>query len=487
MTRLAEWLLLISAVAPLAGVACGLMPLFRKEPRPASAHRGVGLIILCGGLSSLLLCATLNGLLGRCDDVVAWRIGTVLEIAGPRPLKVEWAWRADAMAAGWLTVLSGLSGWMLLRAPRDASSSSRESFAALVALVHGAAVGFVLSANLVQMLWHWWGLALSLWLMMGWTSTHAEAAPAMRRAILTGLATEGCLCLAVLLLGANSRTLMIDGILSSDGLALLGERNPALPGFVGCLLVLGVLGRSGLFPCFGWHRGAAAWEWPQWTMVYLAAYVPSAVWLLWRFHPLVASSEASLAVLGGLGTLGAVVGAFVACGQEEPRRAAAFLVTAQVGVVLAAMSCGWWSAESSRAITDGVEVVSQRGIEVVRVALGQGAVVAGLLLAWRMTRRPRTDVSRTASSSSLVRLSRERLYVDDVTRIAWETPLRWLAGLAQLVERQVIVPLVAALTVEWPGWFGRQIEALQTGRVEFDLAATLLGAAAVLLTLVLVT
>ena len=42
--------------------------------------------------------AVLGGVFGSQLDAAVWRMGTAWELSGPRPLRVEWAWRADALA-----------------------------------------------------------------------------------------------------------------------------------------------------------------------------------------------------------------------------------------------------------------------------------------------------------------------------------------------------------------------------------------------------
>ena len=301
----------------------------------------------------------------------------------------------------------------------------------------------------------------------------------------------------LLLMSVTCQTMVIDDIVSATGLAKLSENNPALLGFIGCLLVLSVLGRSGLFPCFGWHRDAAAWSRPIWAMVYLVGYVPTAAWLLFRVHPLVAASNESLALLSGLSTLGAVLGAFVACGQRPQRSELAFLVTAQLGVVYAALAGGLFEAQSWRALWFGVTEFAPQASELGRVALGQLAVLAGAVFCWQRTRTACWQTTRTtiaspthqamAWSQPLAQLSRRRLYVDETLEFLVITPLQTWVKLARHGERLLTDSLFPALTVRLPGWFARQLEVLQVGHVEFDLATSLVGVAAILLTLLLVT
>ena len=487
MTAFAPLLVLLVVSLPAVGVLSAITLISRRDDRGETATACVRIGMLGSFIAALWLAAVLGGAFGSPLDHAVWRMGTAFELSGPRPLRVEWSWRADAFAAGWDAALSGLAWLTLSASRRDERGSPRVALAVTAGMLHVAVVAFVLSANLVQMLFCWGAISLTTWLMVGWASKSDVASHAIRRTILTSLATEGLLVLAVLLMSVVCGTLAIDSVLSAEGLAKLGQRTPALPGFIGCLLVLSVLGRSGLFPCFGWHHGAAAWDRPVWTMIYLVGYVPSAVWLLFRFQPLVASSDVSLTMLGGLSTLGAVLGAFVACGQAEPRSARAFLVTAQIGVVFAALSAGLFDVETLRAGWRGATDAAPRAGDVARVILGQLAVAVAAVVVRRSSRAANATPVREARYQPLAQLSRQRLYIDDVAQIVVEGPLRIWMQIAQFVERLVSDSLFPSLAVRLPGWFGRQLESLQTGRIEFDLAATLLGVAAVLLTLILVT
>ena len=487
MTEFASWLVLLVVSLPIVGVLSAISLLAWRTDRGEVATACVRFGMLASFVASLLLVAVLAGAFGSQLDQAVWRMGTALKLSGPRPVRIEWAWRADALAAGWATALSGLAWLTISSSRRDERGMPRVALALTAGMLHVAVVALVLSAGLVQMLFCWGAISLTTWLMVGWASATDAASRAIRRTIATGLATEGLLILAVLLISVTSGSLIIDDVLSADGLARLGQRNPALPGFVGCLLVLSVLGRSGLFPCFGWHHGAAAWDGAVWSMIYLVGYVPSAVCLLFRFQPLLAASDVSLPMLGGLSTLAAVLGAFVACGQAEPRSAKGFLVTAQIGVVFAALSSGLFDVQTLRAGWLGATEAAPRAGDVGRVLLAQLAVIVGAFVVRRASRATSPSATGETWYQPLAQLSRQRLYIDEVTQIVVEGPLRIWMQLAQFVERLLTDGLFPSLTIRLPGWFGCQFESLQVGRLEFDLATALLSVATLLLTLILVT
>jgi len=488
---LAPWLVLCTVGLPLIGVLTALLLLAcgrsGRENGDATVSACLQFTMFAACCSALLLLALLSGAFGARPEMALWRVGTVVELQGPRPLRMEWAFRVDLLTAAWIAALNGLGGLVLATARSGTNVKPRAALAVTVGLLNSAATMLVVSNSLSQLLVCWGAVSLATWQLVGWTSRETYGLSAIRRAITTGFCADGMLVLAVLLMGLTCQTSVIDRIVSAEGLAALGENNPALPGFIGCLLVLSALGRSGLFPCFGWHAGASTWDRPVWVMIYLVGYVPAAVWLLLRFQPLIVSADAPLALLGGLSTLAAVLGAFVACGQAHPRSASAFLVTSQIGVVYAALAAGLFDLASWRAWSLGATEAAPLANDVGRVVLAQVAVFIGTAFVWRRSRSTTTYSARDAWYQPLVQLSQRRLYVDEVMEFLITTPLQTWVKLARHGERLLTDNLFPAFTVRLPGWFAQQFESLQIGHIEFDLAASLLSVAAVLLTLLLVT
>ncbi len=505
MNDLAPWLVLFTVGLPMIGVLTALLLLAQgrsgSENLDTVATECVRFTMLAACCSALMLVALLSGAFGARIEMALWRIGTALELARPRPrpLRMEWACRMDLLSAAWIATLNGLSGLVLATARRGTNGKPRAALAVTAGLLNCAATMLVVSSNLAQMLVCWGAVSLTAWQMVGWTSRDGEPSrnaafpredgglSAIRRAITTGLFADGLLVLAVLLMGIGCHTSVIDDIVSVEGLAALGENNPALPGFIGCLLVLSVLARSGLFPCFGWHAEVFTWDRSVWTMIYLVGYVPAAVWLLLRFQPLIASADAPLALLGGLSTLATVLGAFVACGQAHPPSASAFLVTSQIGVVYTALAGGLFNPESWRAWSLGLPEAAPLAGDVGRVVLGQVAILIGTSFVWRRSRSTSVPAAQDTWYQPLRQLSQRRLYVDEMAEFLFVTPLQTWMKLARHGERLLTDSLFPAFTVRLPGWFAQQFESVQIGRVEFDLAASLLGVVTVLITLLLVT
>ena len=203
MTAFVPWLVLLVVSLPFVGVFSAVILITRREDRGEAATACVRLGMLSSFGAALLLAAVLGGAFGSPLDATVWRMGTALQLSGPRPVRIEWAWRADALAAGWAAALGGLAWLTMSSARRDDRGTPRVALAVTAGLLHIAAVALVLSAGLAQMLFCWGAISLTTWLMVGWVSTTEAALLAIRRTILTGLATEGLLVLAVLLMSVT--------------------------------------------------------------------------------------------------------------------------------------------------------------------------------------------------------------------------------------------------------------------------------------------
>jgi NADH:ubiquinone oxidoreductase subunit 5 (subunit L)/multisubunit Na+/H+ antiporter MnhA subunit len=654
MTFSTTWLLALALCGPLVGVSLGLVLAAGARPLTVAAVSSVRAGVLMGLLAAIGMACVTRGLFGSDSliasgsEIIVWNWGAWLEVGGPRPVKIDWTWQADSLTAVWLVLLAGLS-WLILSRFEDADEkSSQLTFTLTAGMVHVAAVAFVLSTNLVQMLFFWGAIAMASMLMAGWSSHRRESSDSIRAMIRTGLLTDGLLLLAVLLIGRQCGSYSVTEVFSADGLTRLAHENPALPGFVGCLLVLGVLGRCGTFPCFGWHRSVPAWSGQSNAMIYAVGYVPSAIWMLLRCQPLLAGSESSLALLGGLGTLGAVLSSFVACGMDDPRRAIAFVLTSQVDVMLTALGsgaheagnlCVWhqcglsvaafvlltfpafqtdrhrarravvWCAAlsvvgvfpltggwSHRALlglhalpatsistpseevrarktgdtssmdnvdsTNGGSIASPRwnwlyglwiaqglsafaivravsrstgpnalqepdegsrievspkpdirflvvgaalltggllgqtfgvphGIpapdDVARLVIGQSAALLGLIAACQGAGPSTGSAIATSQWAPIARLCRECLYIDRVFAIAFYAPAWCVRCVSEFIEAMLTERLFRAVAIRLPAWLGMQLETVHIGRVEFSLASMLLGTAALLLTLFLIS
>lgn len=645
MMDVAKWLMAFSVDAPLVGaIVAALLSAFRVSSRAARGAAGLGV------LGSFVASLGLAAVLFQHSDPLAKTshgYGIWFELTETERLPIEWVLQADLTTAMWMALVAGLA-WLTIAAGNRLSHEKATPFAITGAMVLASSVSFVMAANFVQMLICWTAVSLTTMAMMGCTSSRTASVRGMQRAIQAGLPGDLLLLWAILSIGYLGSTSLVE-LSSVAGVARIGTGNPAFLGLIGSMLVFSILGRCGLFPCFGWHQESGEWDSRQCVLVYCVGYVPSGIWLLLKCRLLLAAAGTPLETAGGLGILGAVLSAFVACGQSEPHRRLAYLIGSQVGLLLAALGsghewaapfCAWhlcgvtlaafllfavnrtssngsrivawcaglslagvipfgpawsqanltelnkspvtwhWAASddstSDRAIADATRPVNQTqdfvatparprwgwvaalwvaqflsavavmgvinagtagdkdamspglmalanpGVTLFGVLLlvvagpcgmwlgflsipvkpeawtglaaGQAVTALGLLAGWRLQM---TSQSIAHSSSnymratsrwgSVARLSQNRLYVDQFFREALRLPTAAIQLLAAWLEPVALERTMSRCVMNCAAWFGTQVESQQIQRVDFSVAAVLLGTAVLLLTLILVT
>jgi NADH:ubiquinone oxidoreductase subunit 5 (subunit L)/multisubunit Na+/H+ antiporter MnhA subunit len=336
MTMLTQWLLIVPVALPLLGAVIGLLLLLfnSRSERAASLLSTGGLAGGCVGAISLFVIMLVSGL-----PTVEAEPGTWLVTAGMRPQQINWGWHVDKYAASWLAVMTTLA-WLTATFCGDRSQSTMAvRFKIATAIVVASASGLVMATTLVHMLICWLMLSAGTLLLTS-RSSSASATQGMHRVLVVGLMSDLFLFWAVVLIGVMGGSSSFTVVMSNEGLLRLVTDNPAMIGLIGSLIVISSLCRCGLFPWFGWHFQSSTWDSPSCILIYAVGYVPSGIWILLKCQPLLAASETSLTLLGGFGTLGAILGAFVAGGQVEQHRRLAYLITSQVGVVLVALGSG---------------------------------------------------------------------------------------------------------------------------------------------------
>lgn len=336
MTILTQWLIVAPVALPLLGAVIGLLMLLfdSRAERAASLAATGGLAGGCVGTIGLLVIIQLAGLSTVGAETGAW-----LVTAGSRPQQINWGWHVDKYAVIWLVVMTTLA-WLTATFCGDRSQSATAVRVRIAtAIIVASASGVVMASTLVHMLVCWLMLSAGTLLLTS-RSSSPSAPQGMHRVLVVGLMSDLLLFWAVTLIGVMGGSSSFTTVLSNEGLRRLATDNPAIIGLIGTLVVISSLCRCGLFPWFGWHFQSSTWENSSCILIYAVGYVPSGIWVLLKCQPLLAASETSLTLLGGFGTLGAILGAFVAGGQVEQHRRLAYLITSQAGVVLVALGSG---------------------------------------------------------------------------------------------------------------------------------------------------
>ena len=261
-------------------------------------------------------------------------------VAAGQVIRIQWSWlgefgldliiRMDGFVWLFSLLVTGIGALVVLYAryylsPQDPVA---RFFAFLLAFM-GAMLGLVLSGNLIQMVFFWELTGLFSFLLIGyWHHNHAARDGA--RMALTVTALGGLALLAgVLLLGHIVGSLDLDVVLQAG--PLVRQHPLYLPVLV--LIALGALTKSAQLPFHFWLPAAMAAPTPVSAYLHSATMVKAGVFLLARFWPVLAGSDAWFWLVGtaGLGTL--LVGGYVAIFQQDLKGLLAWSTISHLGLI----------------------------------------------------------------------------------------------------------------------------------------------------------
>lgn len=196
-------------------------------------------------------------------------------------------------------------------------------------LFMGAMLGIVLSGNLVQLVVFWELTSLSSFMLIAYWNHRLDARRGARMAfIITG---SGGLCLlaGVLMLGYVVGSYNLDDVLAS------GDLVRAHPWYLAILILiaLGALTKSAQFPFHIWLPNAMAAPTPVSAYLHSATMVKAGVFLLARFWPVLAGTDAWFYIIGTAGLCSLVLGAYAAIFQQDMKGVLAYSTISHLGLI----------------------------------------------------------------------------------------------------------------------------------------------------------
>ncbi len=217
-----------------------------------------------------------------------------------------------------------------------ATEDSTARFFASLMLFMGAMLGIVLSENLIQLVIFWELTSLSSFLLISFWQHRQEARTGARMALtLTGLGGLALLG-GVLLLGHVVGSYNLSVVLNA------GEVVKASPLYLPILILilLGVFTKSAQFPFHFWLPNAMAAPTPVSAYLHSATMVKAGIFLLARFFPLLAGTEAWVILVGGAGLITFLLGAYTALFKHDLKGLLAYSTLSHLGLITLLMGFG---------------------------------------------------------------------------------------------------------------------------------------------------
>ncbi|KKC35259.1 monovalent cation/H+ antiporter subunit A [Devosia epidermidihirudinis] len=193
----------------------------------------------------------------------------------------------------------------------------------------GSMLGLVLSGNIIQMVIFWELTSVTSFLLIGYWFHLAQARDGARMALtVTGLGGLGLL-IGMMIVGHIVGSYDLDVVLASgDAIRESGLYLPAL-----LLVLLGALTKSAQFPFHFWLPHAMSAPTPVSAYLHSATMVKAGVFLLVRFWPVMAGTDAWfwIVTFAGLATL--IFGAYAAIFQTDLKGLLAYSTISHLGLI----------------------------------------------------------------------------------------------------------------------------------------------------------
>jgi len=308
-------LILILAL-PFAGSLCAaLLP---SNARNAEAWLAGLIALACVVLIATLYPDVANGGVIRADMPWAPALG------------LQFTLRMDGYAWLFALIVSGMGALVVLYAryymsPEDPVPRFFSFFQAFM----GAMLGVVLSGNLIQLVLFWEMTSLASFMLIAYWHHRLDARRGARMALTVTGAGGLCLLAGVLILGHIVGRYDMDRVLASGDLVRADPWYPA----VLVLVALGALTKSAQFPFHFWLPNAMAAPTPVSAYLHSATMVKAGVFLLARFWPVLSGTDEWFWIIGGLGLITLVLGAYAAIFQQDMKGVLAYSTISHLGLI----------------------------------------------------------------------------------------------------------------------------------------------------------
>lgn len=320
-----QWLVLIPALTALAGITL------------AGRSNRLGAWIAVGGaLATAVVSLWQLYTLTQIEDGTraAGTIGPLSlgELETPLQLAVDWPLALVAATVAVVAlVIQGYARWYLWYDPRY------RTFAATVSLFTSAMLLTVLSDDLLLTLVGWEVMGWCSYLLIGHHSTKAGARRAATKALIVTRTADAAFVVGLVILAAGAGTTALREVVEHWSQTASDGAGPTLTAAM-VLLVIGVAGKSALFPFQDWLPDAMEGPTPASALIHAATMVAAGTVVLTQLFPLLALAGPArllLAVLASLTMLGAAVLAFA---QGDLKRLLAWSTVSQVALMLAVLA-----------------------------------------------------------------------------------------------------------------------------------------------------
>lgn len=315
--------LLFIIFAPFFGALLPLM--VKRASRPIKT--GITLLIPLLCLIALLQYApaTLDGNVPK--QVVEWLPSVDLDFAV----------RLDGLSLLFVGLILGIGILIIGYAHYYLSNQDNDSrFYAYLLLFMSSMLGIVMADNIL-LLWIFWELtSISSFLLIGYWYHDSDARRGARMALATTGAGGLALLAGLLIIGDIAGSFQLDDIFAAA--EQIKAHTYYVPALI--LVLLGAFTKSAQFPFQFWLPHAMAAPTPVSAYLHSATMVKAGIFLLARFHPVLAGTELWFTLVTLVGLITMLVGAYFALLKHDLKGLLAFSTVSHLGLICMLLGIG---------------------------------------------------------------------------------------------------------------------------------------------------
>jgi NADH-quinone oxidoreductase subunit L len=223
-------------------------------------------------------------------------------------------------------------------------------FFAYLSLFLFSMLGLVLANNFVQLYIFWELVGVCSYFLISFWFEKESAAHAGRKAFITTRIGDMGLFIGILLLYQITGTLRFEDYTHEFFADKMAAHGPMLT--LACILIFaGASGKSAQFPLHVWLPDAMEGPTPVSALIHAATMVAAGVYLVARCFPIFSAFPDALAVVAVIGTLTAVMAAFIGLTATDIKKVLAYSTISQLGYMMAALGVGGLSAGTFHLMT----------------------------------------------------------------------------------------------------------------------------------------
>ncbi|WP_438447481.1 NADH-quinone oxidoreductase subunit L [Gorillibacterium sp. sgz5001074] len=217
-------------------------------------------------------------------------------------------------------------------------------FFGYISLFTFSMLGLVISSNLLQLYVFWELVGVCSFLLVGFWYHKPEARAAAKKAFIVTRIGDVGLFIGILLLFWY----MPEHRLDFSAIHNAFQGTPAIEAgivtWIGVLIFIGAMGKSGQFPLHTWLPDAMEGPTPISALIHAATMVAAGVYLVARTYDIFLASDTALLVVTVVGAFTALFAATIGTAQNDIKRILAYSTVSQLGYMMMALGLGTWAA-----------------------------------------------------------------------------------------------------------------------------------------------